>query len=60
MLSVKLFIAHSGGHVPGDAPTPEVQGDRQFEIIIAATVTSLGIVSTVYFLMFNICHRNTL
>ena len=48
---------HSGGYVPRDGPIPEVQGDNQFEIIITACVTSLGIASNVYFFFFNIYYR---
>lgn len=57
--NVQLFTARAGGYVPKDAPSPKVQGDKQFETIIAATATSLGIVSIIYFFTFNICHRNT-
>ena len=60
LTNVHLFTASSGGYLPKDAPSLKVQGDQQFEIIIAAIATSLGIVSTVYFFAFNICHRNTL
>ena len=51
-------ITHSGGYVPKDAPTPEVQGDSTFEIIIAATATSFGIISTTYFFIINLYYRN--
>jgi len=51
---------HSGGYIPKDAPSPKAQGDNQFEIIIAAIATSLGIMSTIYFFGFNIYHRNNL
>ena len=39
-------------YVPKDAPTPEVHGDSTFEIIIAATANSFGIISTTYFFIF--------
>ena len=57
--NVQLFTAYAGGYIPKDAPSPKVHGDKQFEIIIATTATSLGIVSIIYFFAFNICHRNT-
>ena len=45
-------ITHSGGYIPKDAPTSEVQGDSTFEIIIAATATSFGITSTTTFNLY--------
>ena len=53
-----LFITHSGGYVPRSAPSPKVRGDSTFEISIVFIATALGILSTIYFFVFNICHRN--
>ena len=57
---VSCIYIFLGGYIPRDAPIPEVQGDNQFEIITAAIATSLGVISTIYFLMFNIYYRNNL
>ena len=54
-IQVDIYI-----YVPKDAPTPEVQGDSTLEIIIAATATSFGIISTTYFFIFNLYYRNHL
>ena len=53
------FDTHLGG-VPRDGPIPEVQSDNPFEIVIAASVTSLGIASNAYFFLFNIYYRKHL
>ena len=53
-----LYKIFSGGYVPRDVPTSEMHNDRLLEIIITSITAALGIMSTVYFFAFNICHRN--
>ena len=48
-----LFV--SGGYIPKDAPSPVIQHHKPAETAIAAFTTAVGILSTIFFLLFNIC-----
>jgi len=49
------FIA--GGYIPKDAPSPVIQHHSKAETAIVAFTAAVGILSTMFFLLFNIYHR---
>ena len=48
---------YTGGYLPNDAPNPEVQQHSQAEVIIVIAAASVGILSAIYFLFFNVYYR---
>lgn len=55
---VTTLLMCLGGYVPRDSPIPEVQSNSKFEVIITIIATSFGMLSTLYFSLFNIYYRN--
>ncbi|XP_065917614.1 gamma-aminobutyric acid type B receptor subunit 1-like [Dysidea avara] len=53
-------LVWQGGFVPRDAPNPVTQHHFKVEIIIAAVITAIGILSTAFFLSFNVYYRKNL
>ncbi|XP_065916310.1 gamma-aminobutyric acid type B receptor subunit 2-like isoform X2 [Dysidea avara] len=56
------FVSNSsfiwqGGDVPRDSPIPIVRESNLVEFIIAGVVSSIGILSTVFFFVFNLYYR---
>ena len=55
-----LIYINIGGHIPRDAPVPVVITSSLVERIIAGVASSIGILSTLFFLIFNIKYRKQL
>ena len=51
-----LYYYHIGGYLPKDAPDPDVQFSSVAEYAIVSVVASIGIVSTIFFFIFNLCY----
>jgi len=47
-----------GGYEPRDSPIPIVRESSLVECIIAGVVSSVGILSTIFFFLFNIYYRD--
>ena len=43
-----------GGYIPRDAPVPVVLTSSLAELIIAGVVSSVGILSSIFFFVFNL------
>ena len=54
---LSVYIISLGGDVPRDSPIPIVRESNLVEFIIAGVVSSIGILSTVFFFVFNLYYR---
>ena len=54
---LSVYIISLGGDVPRDSPVPNVRKSSLVEFIIAGVVSSIGILSTIFFFMFNLYYR---
>ena len=53
-----LTIDTVGGTIPPrDAPIPSVIASSLAECVIAGVVSSIGILSAIFFLVFNLCYN---
>ena len=55
-LDLCMFYNLLGGYIPKDAPDPDVQLSTVAEYIIVSLVASIGIISTLFFFIFNLCY----
>lgn len=55
---IEIFV--TGGYLPKDAPSPVTLHRSKAETVIAAFTAAIGILSTMFFLLFNICYRKHL
>ena len=51
---VDLCLMYVGGYIPRDAPVPVVLTSSLAECIIAGVVSSIGILSSIFFFVFNL------
>ena len=55
-VAMYYYINVLGGYLPKDGPDPEVQKSTVAEYIIVSVVASIGIISTIFFFIFNLCY----
>jgi len=54
---ILVYIPAGGASSPRDAPVPSITTSSLAEIVIAGVVSSIGILSTITFLIFNHCYN---
>jgi len=47
----------TGGHIPRDSPVPIIRESSLIELVIVGVVSSVGILSTIFFFVFNLYYR---
>jgi len=54
------FLSPIGGYIPKDSAAPSVLTSTLAEQVIAGVLSSFGILSTIFFFVFNFYHRKHL
>ena len=55
---INLLILYLGGQIPRDAPVPVIISSTTAEYIIAGAASVIGILSSIFFFIFNFYYKN--